>query len=209
VVYEGPHARDCSIDEFGNLYFTTDTNEINITSYLDLWAGSKNTHSVICNRDSERIDSPRGLSVVESEDLWFVNGADVEVVGLLNHAEANTSSTNSHTIETKAIGEYGGYGCVANEDYVYFTSGSTVYAYDIDDEEVSTKNRALTDPRGIAWGDDDLYVVDRADGSVYRIEACDEDEEVAKSWVRITGAYGIFAVNFAASTFALIALLLY
>lgn len=39
IVYEGPKAQDCSVDEFGNLYFTTSSSEINIVSYLDLWSG--------------------------------------------------------------------------------------------------------------------------------------------------------------------------
>jgi hypothetical protein len=39
MVYQGPKASDCSVDEYGNLYFTTSDSRINIVSYLDLWSG--------------------------------------------------------------------------------------------------------------------------------------------------------------------------
>jgi hypothetical protein len=209
VIYQGSRARDCSVDEYGNLYFTTDTNEIHIVSYLDLWSGFTNQSNIIYNADSERISSPQGLSVVDSEDIWFVNGADVETVGLLNLADAKTKFANSESIETKAVGTTTGNGCAASDDYVFFTSGDVVYAYDIDDEELKAKNKELIRPRGIAYGDDDLYVVDRADGTIYKIDADDEDEELAKNWVKITGAYGIFAVNSAGFLASLVLLLLY
>jgi hypothetical protein len=209
VIYQGPRARDCSVDEYGNLYFTTDSNEIHIVSYLDLWSGFTNQSNVIYNAESERISSPKGISVVDSEDIWFVNGADVETVGLLNLADAKTKFANSESIETKAVGVTVGYNVVASDDYVFFTSGDTVYAYDIDDEELKPKSRELHQPRGVAYGDDYLYVVDREDGTIYKIDAGDEDSELAENWIKITGAYGIFAVNSAGLLASVLLLLLY
>jgi hypothetical protein len=148
------------VDEFGNLYFTTDDNAIHIVSYLDLWSGFTNQDNVIYNADSERISQPNGISVIGSEDIWFVNAADIDTVGLLNVADAKTRFTNSASIETKVVGTTVGEGVVATDDYVYFTSGDVVYAYDIDDEHLTAKNRELKQPRGITWGDNKLYVVD-------------------------------------------------
>jgi len=49
VIYEGAKANDCSVDEYGNLYFTTESHQINIVSYLDLWSGFTNQHVTIYN----------------------------------------------------------------------------------------------------------------------------------------------------------------
>lgn len=39
VVYQGHPVYSCSVDGYGNLFFTTATNKINTISFVDLWSG--------------------------------------------------------------------------------------------------------------------------------------------------------------------------
>jgi hypothetical protein len=62
---------------------------------------------------------------------------------VLNLADAKTKYTNSEKIEAHVSGTEAGHSVAVSDDYVFFTSGNKIYAYDIDDEEVSTKNKEL------------------------------------------------------------------
>lgn len=42
TVYKGTPANSCSVDEYGNLFFSTTNDMIHIVSYLDLWSGFTN-----------------------------------------------------------------------------------------------------------------------------------------------------------------------
>lgn len=186
VVYEGTKANDCAVDEYGNLYFTTENHQINIVSYLDLWSGVQNKQITLYNADSGKVNKPIGIDVIDSEDIWFVNGADVDNVGVLCRAETKASTTNGERIDKVVRGDTApGHAVAATDDYVFFTAGNVIYAYDIDDEELTTKNMEATNPTGLAFGDDDLFVVDRDNGSIFKIDADDEDEELADPWVKI------------------------
>jgi 6-phosphogluconolactonase (cycloisomerase 2 family) len=41
-IYKGPAPTGCSIDEYGNMFFSTADDRIHIVSYLDLWSGFTN-----------------------------------------------------------------------------------------------------------------------------------------------------------------------
>jgi hypothetical protein len=124
--------------------------------------------------------------VIDSEDIWFVNGADVADAGVLCRADTKTAKTNGERIDKVVRGDTAvGRNVAASDDYVFFTAGNVIYAYDIDDEELNTKNMELVNPTALAFGDDDLFVVDRDSGSIYKIDADDDGEELADPWVKI------------------------
>ena len=199
VIYDGAKANDCSVDEYGNLYFTTENHQINIVSYLDLWSGFTNQHVSIYNDLAGKVQYPQGIDVIGSDDIWFVNAGDTNSVhGVLNEADAKTKFLNSEEIYTRVSGDFKSWGVAASDDYVFFTAEDKVYVWDIDDEELHIKNKEIDNPRGIAYGDNEIYVVDALDGAIYKIDADDEDEELTDSWVKVEGAYAIFCVNSAA-----------
>jgi len=95
----------------------------------------------------------------------------------------------------RVAGDFKAWGVAASEDYIFFTVEDKIYVYDIDEEELHIKNKEIDNPRGIAYGDEEIYVVDAQDGAIYKIDAEDEDEEMTDSWVKVEGAYAIFCVN--------------
>jgi len=55
MIYDGAKPNDCSVDTYGNLYFTNEAHEINIVSYLDLYKGFHNQHTTIYNVDAGKV----------------------------------------------------------------------------------------------------------------------------------------------------------
>lgn len=208
VVYKGLPAYDCSVDEYGNLYFSTAANEINIASYLDLWSGFKNQHTTIYDETSGKLNGVMGLDVIDSEHIWFTNLETPETSGVLNKASAKTSYLNSKDITIEVSARAGAYGVGVSDDYAFFTTNNQVFAYDYDDDEMFLKSIGFEEARGISYGDDDVFVADHGSGHVYRIQAEDGDQEFSHPWVHIQGAYAVHCINLAAELLAVALFLL-
>jgi sugar lactone lactonase YvrE len=200
VVYQGANPYSCFVDEYGNLYFTDAYDEqINLIQYIDLWSGFTNYFVTLYARDDEhaQVSTPVGVTVYESEDLYFVNnnvdnGAAVLVKGRTVVAEAN-----GEQLEDLATASYGGWAVAVSDDYVFFTTGgANVWVYDLDDEELSIKsNKYIEDPRGICYSDDSVYVADFARGQITELDD-DADDEEGELWEAVENAYALFCVNY-------------
>jgi hypothetical protein len=182
------------------LYFTDAAdNAINFIQYLDLWSGFTNYYVTLYSGDDDhtQISTPVGVTVYESEDLYFVNNNIEDGAAVLVKGQAVVAQTNGELLEDLAIGSHGGWGVAVSDDYVYFTSGgANVWVYDLDDEEVSIKtNKYIEDPRGICYSDDSVYVADFARGQIIELDD-DDDNESGDLWEAVEHAYALFCVNY-------------
>jgi hypothetical protein len=169
VVYRGMPAVACSVDEYGNLFFATQEDKINIVSYLDLWSGFTNQYTTIYDQRSGKIDGVTGLDVVDSDDIWFTNLHNTETVGVLNKAEAKTSYINSEEVRTIIEAPTGAHAVSVSDDYAFFVTDDELFMYDIDDEELTLKTYGFTQATDASYGDDKVYVVDHGTSHVHKI----------------------------------------
>jgi len=102
VVYEGIPVTSCAVDPFGNLYFTSTDHSINALSFVDAWSGYTNRHVSIYNKQTNKIQDPRGIDVHGHDELWFVNAGGDENLdpGVVNYAETTLVGPNRYEIET-------------------------------------------------------------------------------------------------------------
>jgi len=204
IVYQGANPYSCWVDEFSNLYFVDAyDNTINFISYLDLWSGFTNYFYTLYSRtdDHKYINIPVGISVYDSEDLYFVNNEVDEVAGVVNKAEAFTKGDNADTVQQEVKGKVGAWGLAVSEDYVHFTTtDGSLWSLDRDDKSdtVERVKGLLEDPRGLCYGDDTVYVADFAGGKIYEFDDDDDEEEEADDldiWTAIDHPYALYCVN--------------
>lgn len=198
VIYEGTEPFDCSVDEYGNLYFVDRAlNEVSIVNYLDLWAGFKNQHTVIYDADSDSVNSPVGIDVVDSKNLYFTNNEATETAGALVSAPTQATSTNSAkatSIETTDLN--GAVGVAASEDLVFFTGtdGSlNVYWPQVDMYWVKSSSSNFA---GVCYGDDKVFAADNTNSQLVQFTN-DNSVEEGKSIILISGPFGLHCVNWA------------
>lgn len=215
IVYEGAMPYDCWVDEYGNLYFVdTYENQINLINYLDLWSGFTNYYYTIYSNDDNNnyLSQPVAINVYDSDDIYFVNHEPNEDAYTLNKAEAQVKENNAGEIKQKAKTNEGGWSVAVSEDYVYFTTKDNVlWVMDREDkEDLTTKDsKYLQSPRGVCYGDDNIYVADFKRGLVMEYDDNDDNEDDSDSFVEIEGAYSVYCVNSAVSfAFSLAVLLL-
>mmetsp|Transcript_34412 Transcript_34412/g.60321 ORF Transcript_34412/g.60321 Transcript_34412/m.60321 type:complete len:445 (+) Transcript_34412:29-1363(+) len=214
VVYEGANPYSCWIDQYGNLYFVDATeNQINLINYLDLWSGYTNYfYTLYSNDDSNNyINTPVGINVYDSEDLYFVNHKPDEDAYTLMKADANVKDNNSGEYKQKALTKEGAWAVAVSDDYIYFTTKDGVlWVMDKEDKtELTTKDsKYLESPRGVCYGDDDIYVADFARGLVNKYDDDDDVEDDSDTFVEIEGAYAVYCVNSAVSFAVSLAMLL-
>jgi hypothetical protein len=183
--------------------------KIHIASYLDLWSGFLNQYTTIYSNDGQEkpfISGIKGLDLLDSKDLWFVNSKNTIDSGVLNWAHARTSAVNGSKILSKALANQPGNSVVTSDDYIFFTTYDQVYAYDPDNDSLSLKTIGFKEARGICYGDEKLFVADHKAGLVYKLKAEDDGEEITKPWMAIPGVYGVHCVD-AAGILAAISLL--
>ena len=111
VVYEGYLVSACTVDAFGNLYFSvsdTDVSLIGFVNYLDLWSGLKNEFVTLYSGPDELVQSPTDLATSPDLYLFWVN-EDGEVVRapgryvLGKSPEVVSSSTLSLAVSTTTV----------------------------------------------------------------------------------------------------------
>jgi hypothetical protein len=200
IVYQGANPYSCFVDEYGNLYFTdASDNKVNMVQYLDLWSGFTNYFVTLYAKDDDhgQVSTPVGVTVYESEDLYFVNNNVDDSAAVLVKGTAIVADTNGATLQDLAVTSYGGWGVAVSDDYVYFTTGgANVWVYDLDEEELSIKsNKYIEDPRGICYSENSVYVADYARGQVTELED-DDDHEEGDLWEAVEHAYALFCVNY-------------
>lgn len=92
TIYQGAIVFSCSVDQYGNLFFTTDTDKINMISFDDLWSGFQNRQVTIYDNKSSKVSEPKGLDISEGDEIWYVNHSNTDHVGSLNHASTERSN---------------------------------------------------------------------------------------------------------------------
>ena len=198
IVYKGTPANSCSVDEYGNLFFSTVNDMIHIVSYLDLWSGFTNQHTTLYDGSNGKISGIQGLDVRESEDIYYVNSKNTNTIGILNKADAKASHLNSGDIDVRVMSNEAAHGIACSDYLCYFITDNQVFAYDVDDDSLRLKTTGLKQARGITWGDDTLWIADHKTNEIYKIEADNDAEEWMERWLMIPGAYGVYAINSAA-----------
>lgn len=214
IVYEGANPYSCWVDQYGNLYFVDATeNQVNMINYLDLWSGFTNYFYTLYSNDDENnyISTPVGINVYDSQDIYFVNHEPNEDAQTLMKTDAHVKDNNVGEYKQKALTKEGAWAVAVSEDYVYFTTKDKVlWVMEKDDKnELTTKDsKYLQDPRGVCYGDDDIYVADFERGLITKYDDDDDQEDSSSDFIEIEGAYAVYCVNSAVGLVVSLALLL-
>jgi hypothetical protein len=202
IVYQGANPYSCWVDQYGNLYFVDATeNQVNMVNYLDLWSGFTNYYYTLYSNDEDStsyISTPVGINVIDSEDIYFVNHSPDDNAHTLMKADAKVKSNNEGQIKQKAQTKEGAWGVAVSDDYVYFTTKDAVlWVMERDDKyELTTKDsKYLEDPRGLCYGENNLYVADYKRGLVLEYDDDDDQEDDSDDFLEIEGAYAVYCVN--------------
>lgn len=196
-IYTGTPS-DCKVDAYGNLYYTVlDTNSIHKVTYADLYSGYENEFTILYTVDEEtnQIDRPVAIEVFESEDIYFVNNADGSVSGTLNKAEAELETTNEEPIFILVSETSSAWGLALGEKYAYYSLDSgEISGYHLEDRTVTRFSTGFfIAPRGLCYGDNDVYITDNGAGAVYRMEEGEDDEPELIAFVQAVSS--CFCVN--------------
>ncbi|OMJ73941.1 hypothetical protein SteCoe_27246 [Stentor coeruleus] len=180
-IYSGTPS-DCKVDAYGNLYFTDAiNNSINKVTYSDLYSGFINSFVVLYEPDDEttEINRPFGIEVYESEDIYFVNNADGTLYGTLNKAEAEIEETNEENINILTEESTPAWGLALGEEYAYYSlDNGDINAHHIDDKSTKTMSSGFfVAPRGLCYGDGDIYVTDNGYGAIYKLDEGEDNNE--------------------------------
>lgn len=214
IVYRGPNPYSCWVDQYGNLYFVdASENQVNMIVYLDLWTGFTNYYYTLYSNDDDSayFSTPVGINVYDSQDIYIVNHVPNENAHTLIKADAQVKGNNSGQVKQKALTKEGAWGVAVSDDYVYFTTkDSVLWVMEKDDKnELTTKDsKYLVDPRGVCYGDDDIYVADFGRGLVLEYDDNDDQEDNNDDFIEIEGAYAVYCVNSAVGFTAAFAALL-
>lgn len=212
IIYQGANPYSCSVDAYGNLYFTDATdNTVNFVDYLDLWTGYTNYYRTLYSRtdDEHDVNVPVGVCISESEDLFFVNNEVDYESGVLYEASVSLKGANSGSLSKQANGDNGAWALGVSDDYVFYTTkDGSLWAFDRDDNDETTikANKFFVDPRGVTYCDGDVYVADYGRGLIYSFEDS-EEEEKPDYFAQIKHAYGLYCVSSASSLVFTVALL--
>mmetsp|Transcript_8232 Transcript_8232/g.16218 ORF Transcript_8232/g.16218 Transcript_8232/m.16218 type:complete len:774 (+) Transcript_8232:159-2480(+) len=200
IVYQGANPYGCSVDEYGNLYIVDATeNKLNLIQYLDLWSGFTNYYITLYSRNDNhtQVNSPVGIAVFESDDIYFVNNELEEDSAVLLRGMTVLNATNDVDLDELTTGANGAWAVAVNEDFVYYTTvDSDIVLYNIEDKEMTVKTISYIDsPRGICYSDGSIFVADFSTGIILELND-DEDEEDGELYDSVEGAYALLCVNY-------------
>jgi hypothetical protein len=128
---------------------------------------------------------------------------------VLAKADAQVKGTNTGEIKRKVEGKNGAWGVAVSDDYVYFTTeDGSLWVMDREDkDEASIKaNRYLADPRGVCYGEDNVYVADYVRGQILEFDDDDDEEGSGDLWEEIKNPYAVYCVNMSVLLEILVAL---
>lgn len=196
-IYTGKPS-DCKVDAYGNLYFTEiNTNSIYKVTYADLYNGYQDTYTILYTADEEcyQIDNPIAIEVYQSEDLYFVNNADGSFSGTLNKAEAEIEETNEEDIHILVVETTPASGLALGKNFAYYSlENGEVKGYNLEDRNSETFSSGFfIDPRGLCYGDGQIFVNDNGAGGVFIMDEGDDDEP--ELFVYIQAPVSCFCVN--------------
>lgn len=196
TIYEGPRPFDCWVDAYGNLYFVdSQSQSINIVSFLDLWSGFANKQVTLYRRTSAnpQISVPVSLQVVSSSTIYYANNAYSGSAGLLNSVPTRTRYLNQAetTAEVTDFGQ--AWGLAVNGDELYYTTAEgEVWRYSRG--RLGLKAQGFGRPRGVCVSGKRVYVADNEYGEVLTLST-GREEEVPDGFLRIPGVYEVYCLN--------------
>lgn len=199
VVYQGQSPYDCSVDEYGNLFFVDPSaNQVNMINYLDLWSGFLNQHIVLYSAvDDLVVSRPIAIETYEKKQVYWLNSENENSNGLLITAPGRSEFMSDRRPTASVRDSREPFGIAVSDDYVYYTlSDGSVWAYDREDrDQVKLKTSGVMgQPRGACYGDDHVYVADHASGTIYRMKD-NGSLETPDPFIRVDGAYNVHCVN--------------
>lgn len=199
VVYEGQSPYDCSVDEYGNLFFVDPSaNQVNMINYLDLWSGFLNQQIVLYSAvDDLVVSRPIAIETYEKKKVYWLNSENGSSNGLMITAPGRSEFMSEKRPTASVRDSREPFGIAVSDNYVYYTlSDGSVWAYDREDkDQVKLKTSGvLGQPRGACYGDDHVYVADHASGTIYRMDD-DGGFETPEPFIRVEGAYNVHCVN--------------
>lgn len=198
IIYSGRKPYDCKIDQYGNMYFLeAEYDSINIISYLDLYSGFTNMNYTIYSSEPY-VSYPVALQVEDSEDIYYANLYNGDEVGSINRADAYTEYINGGEVNMLVKNKYKTWGVAHTaNDLVFFSLDSgEIWAVDDDNsDELYMKNKDLMKkPRGMCYGDSNVFVADYEDGIIW-IFKDNGKQENPEMFIAIQGSYSVFCVN--------------
>lgn len=196
-IYTGTPS-DCKVDAYGNLYVTdAGTNSIHKFYYSDLYYGYSDVYTVLYTADAntDEIDVPLGIDLLESDEIYFVNNGDGLVAGTLNRAEAEIEATNEEDIQILVSGSTAAWGVALADRWVYYSLDSgDISAYHLDEKVTENFSTGFfISPRGLCYGDEHVYVTDNGAGALYKMKEGEFDEPTLMFYIQAVGS--CFAVN--------------
>ncbi|OMJ72137.1 hypothetical protein SteCoe_29497 [Stentor coeruleus] len=189
---------DCKVDAYGNLYFTEiNTNSIYKVTYADLYSGYQDTYTILYSADEEtyQIDNPVAIEVYESEDLYFVNNADGTFSGTLNKAEAEIEEINEEVIHVLVAETIPASGLALGKKFAYYSlENGEIRGYHLEDRNSETFSSGFfIDPKGLCYGDGEVFVSDYGIGGIFVMDEGDYDEP--EVFVYIQAPASCYCVN--------------
>ena len=121
--------------------------------------------------------------VRNSDELWYVNSKDTINSGALNLAEADATMLNSGHIQIAAKANEPLLSVTNSDEWIFFTSHNQVFSYNWKGDKLALKCIGFKHASSITYGDDWLFVVDRATGEIFKIDGTDTDEDHAHRWI--------------------------
>ncbi|OMJ83350.1 hypothetical protein SteCoe_15752 [Stentor coeruleus] len=196
-IYTGTPS-DCKVDAYGNLYITdAETNSIHKFYYSDLYYGYSNVYTILYTADTntDEIDIPLGIELLESDEIYFVNNGDGLVAGTLNRAECEIESTNEEEIQILVSGSNPAWGLALADRWVYYSLDTgDISAYHLDEKVTENFSTGFfIAPRGLCYGNEHVYVTDNGIGALYKMKEGEYDEPVLMFYVQAISS--CFAVN--------------
>ena len=162
-----------------------------MVTYLDLYAGFKNTFYVLFE-DEELISNPIALEVVNSETIYYVNNVNGDEVGTLNKVQT-TAESDPEILASKALRGYAL--AYSIEKRLFYSLGDgSVWTYELDSENSKMSYSDFKKPTGMCYADGVVYVSDFEMGTIYSLS----DKEGAQTpgeLIEIQGSYAVFCVN--------------
>lgn len=201
IIYEGKYPSDCKIDAYGNLYFlNSETDEISIIGYLDLYSGFSNRQYTLYVKDESNsaIYAPVALEVVDSEYLYYTNSANGDEAGSLNRAKTVVSETNSEEINIIVKNTNPAWGVAYVDSSKAFFSLNTGEIWSVDlnnpDNLYRKSTEQLKEPRKMCYGDGKIFIADHDLGEIVTFSS-DHGAEDPTTLIKIQAVYSTFCVK--------------
>jgi len=144
------------------------------------------------------VSSSLGLDIAKGNEIWYVNYANTDTAGSLNHCKAETTTQATQEITTALENIENLQDLAVNRSNVWMVTSNEVLVYNMKDEDGQSQTivSGLTNAKGITYGDGFIYVTDHDTGFVCKFEDDgDNYESISDSCIKIEGAYGVHAIN--------------